>query len=229
MVQRQRESDCQNSNRPKRLIRRLRPRKRALAGFDGLLYDLRRLADAADTVSIEEILTTIGARGHGPIILTLAGLMMLPTGMLPLMPSLIGGLLALTAIEMIVGGKGVSLPKRIARIRLGSEGLKKAVARAAPICAWLGRVVHPRWPGFVSGSFVLTLIAIALLIAAPAMILIGAIPGLPFVLCIPALLFGLGLTAGDGVLVGLGFLATIGAMVLGFQLVNRVFGIWPII
>lgn len=228
MAQRQRKGDRSDAHRLGRLSLRLRrPRKRELAGFDGLLYDLRQLAEGGDSVTIGEILQTIGARGHGPIILTLAGLMMLPTGMLPLMPSVIGVLLALTAFEMIIGGKGVSLPRRLARIRLGAASLNSAVARAAPVCAWLGRLLHPRWPRLVHGTFVLTLIAFALLAAASVMTLIGAIPGLPFVLCVPALLFGLGLTAGDGVLVAMGFLATLAALIIGAALINRVLVFLP--
>lgn len=229
MAQRKRKGDRPDSDRRRRLKLPLRrPRKRELAGFDGLLYDLRQLSETAETVAIGDILDTIGARGHGPILLTLAGLMMLPTGLLPLMPSVIGVLLALTAFEMIVGGKNVSLPGRIARIRIGADGLKAAIARAAPVCAWLGRIVHPRWSGWVSGTVALTLIACALLAAASVMILIGAIPGLPFVLCIPALLFGVGLTAGDGLVVALGFLATLVAAVVAALLVNRMLVLWPL-
>jgi hypothetical protein len=53
------------------------------------------------------------------------------------------------------------------------------------------------------------------------MILIGSIPGLPFVLCVPVLLFGLGLTAGDGLCIAIGFAITIPAAMTAASLAAR--------
>lgn len=177
-------------------------------GLDGLLRDLERLIGDRERVLLGEVLDTLGARGHGPILLVLAALMMLPTGLLPLMPALIGGLIALTAVEMIAGGKGVSVPPRLARIALPGALLRGSLRRGAPFARRVGRVLHPCWPVFVRSQAVQVVLAAILLMASAVMIVIGAIPGLPFLLVLPALLFGLGLTAGDGRLVAAGLLAT---------------------
>ena len=187
-------------------------------GLPGLIDDLEALAADRDTVTLGELLDALGARGHGPIILTLAALMMLPTGMIPFMPSIIGVLLALTAAEMIAGGRGVSVPARIARINIRGDLLKAALQRARKVCASIGRWLHPRARILVHGHLSLLLIAMILLAAAAVMIVIGAIPGLPFILCVPALLFGLGLTAGDGLVVGVGFAATLAAAAAVFSM-----------
>jgi len=133
---------------------------------------------------------------------------MLPTGLIPMMPATIGGLLALTAIQMIVGGRGVSVPPRLGRVTIPPATLAAALRRIAPLSKRLGRVLHPRLGPLVHGALPLLAIALILLASAAVMIVIGSIPGLPFLLCIPAVLFGLGLTAGDGVFVALGFAAT---------------------
>ncbi|MDX8347437.1 exopolysaccharide biosynthesis protein [Cognatiyoonia sp. IB215446] len=169
------------------------------------------MAAEREQVSVAQILKILGARGHGPIILTLAGLMMLPTGMLPFMPSIIGILISLTAFEMLVGGQGVSVPGRVGRIMISAPMLRAGLDRAAPIFDRLGRLMHPRAQFLVHNKLALTAIAIVLLMISGTMIIIGAIPGLPFILCVPVLLFGLGLTAGDGVVVALAIAACIGA------------------
>ncbi|MDX8353904.1 exopolysaccharide biosynthesis protein [Cognatiyoonia sp. IB215182] len=169
------------------------------------------MAADKEQVSVAQILKILGARGHGPIILTLAGLMMLPTGMLPFMPSIIGILISLTAFEMLVGGQGVSVPGRVGRIMINAQMLRAGLDRAAPIFDRLGRLMHPRAQFLVHNKLALTAIAVVLLMISGTMIIVGAIPGLPFILCVPVLLFGLGLTAGDGVVVALALVACIGA------------------
>ncbi len=184
------------------------------------------LAERAGPIPLGEVLDRLGARGHGPILLTLAILMMLPTGMLPLMPALTGALLALTALQMIVGGAGISIPARLARVPLDPAHLRAVVRWLVPLCRRLGRVLHPRFGLLVTGGASLLAIALILLASALAMILIGAIPGVPFLLCIPALLFGLGLTAGDGALVAAGFAAFAGAAGLVGHLTPRIAALW---
>lgn len=181
-----------------------------------LLADLAALAEAQVTVSVGEIMAALGARGHGPIILTLAALMMVPVGMLPMMPTLIGVMLALTAGQMLIGGQSVSLPAFIARQRLDGERFAAALQRAFPLSRRLRRVLHPRWRALAQSVVALWLIALYLLVVSLVMIVFGSVPGLPFLLCMPVLLFGLGLTAGDGLVVAMGFAVTapVGAAVL---------------
>lgn len=174
-------------------------------GLAGIVSDLMGLIQGKDAVSLKVLLDTICARGHGPILLTLAALMLLPTGMLPMMQVVIGALLLLTALQMLVGGKGVSLPRWISRREIGTQVLKSALTRAAPVAQRLSRFTCPRAHWWVHSHPALTGVALVLMGFAAVTILVGAIPGLPFVLCIPALLFGLGLTSGDGVVVAAGF------------------------
>lgn len=195
-------------------------------GLVGLLADLEQVTQTAPRVRIGDLLTVLGARGHGPILLTLSSLMLLPTGMLPFMPAIMGALIAAMAFEMLIGDAGVSLPTRLCRIELNSAKLAAALRRAAPVSRTLGRLMHPRLDVLVSNRLSLTGIALILLVFAAIMIVTGAIPGLPFVLCIPALLFGLGLTAGDGVFVLLGYVTTGLAILAIVHLYPRISALW---
>lgn len=186
----------------------------AIEGLSGLMSDLGDLSASRESITLKDLLDTIGARGHGPIILVLAALMLLPTGMLPLMPQVMGGLLVLTAFEMLVGGKGVSLPPWITKREMGTKLLAAAVARARPVSDHVGLFLRPRYPWLIHSNLSLCAIAVLLIIASAVMIVIGGIPGLPFVLCIPAVLFGLGLTTGDGGVVALGYVATLAVVII---------------
>lgn len=197
------------------------------SGFQGILADLARLIEGRERVPLGEVLDTLGARGHGPIVLLLAALMMMPTGLLPLMPTIIGVLLALTAIEIMAGGKGVSLPGWIAKRQMPVRVLRSGIRRARPMADRLRRYVHPRWHLLVHSDLALWGIALLLLMSALIMAVIGAVPGLPFVLCIPALLFGIGLTAGDGLVVALGFLAVGVAALFLWWLFPQIAVLWP--
>jgi hypothetical protein len=64
---------------------------------------------------------------------------------------------------------------------------------------------------FVHGWLALRAIAGLLLLCGTTIIAMGAIPGVPFLLAFPVLLLGVGLTAGDGVVVAAGLLATTAA------------------
>jgi hypothetical protein len=187
------------------------PDQRARSGLDGLLADLAGLAEGRDRVTLGEVLEALGARGHGPIILVLALLMLMPTGLVPFMPTIIGILLVLTAVQMAIGGKGVTLPRRLAHVGMPGRAIRAGLARSAPVFRRIGRLLHPRLDALVSGRPVLLLIAAILVASGGVMAVIGGIPGLPFLLCLPALFFGFGLTAGDGLVVALGIAATVGA------------------
>ena len=197
------------------------------SGFQGILADLARLTEGRERVRLGDVLDTLGARGHGPIVLVLAALMMMPTGLLPLMPTIIGVLLAMTAVEIMAGGKGVSLPRWLAKREISANMLRSVLSRARPLADRLRRYVHPRWGVFAQSHVVLWAIAFVLLVCALFMSVIGAVPGLPFVLCIPALLFGIGLTAGDGLVVAMGFLAVAFAALALWWLFPQIVALWP--
>ncbi len=181
-------------------------------GLPFLVDALDRMVGDRDRVPLGEVVDTLGARGHGPIVLTLAAFMMLPTGMIPFMPTVIGVLLILVGIEMLVGRQGLAIPGRLARFELRGDLLRAGLRRARPATVRLGRYLYPRAHWLVHGTASLVVIALILISAAGVMAVIGGIPGLPLILCAPALLFGLGLTAGDGVVVAVGFATTAGAV-----------------
>ena len=70
-------------------------------------------------------------------------------------------------------------------------------------------ILATRATALIDGALPARMMGAILLATGAVMFVIGFIPGLPFTLAGHVLLFGLGLTARDGVLVGLGFVATL--------------------
>jgi hypothetical protein len=187
------------SNRPLHTIRR----------------DLSNLAEDESRVSLGAVVRTLETRGFGPLLAVLAGFLLLPVGMLPGFPALIGLLLIATGGQMLRGKAGLWLPGPIARIDLPADRLQYSSDKAGPPVQRVRQLVAERMT-FAVGVTATRAIAAMLLLFGLAMIGLGFVPGLPFLLALPVLLFGLGLTFRDGLLVCAGGLCTLPAVATGW-------------
>ncbi len=182
--------------------------------IEGIMKDLSGLAEDRGTVELGDLVATLEARGFGPLLMVLAALTMLPVGMLPGFPAVIGLLFVLCGAQMVRGAKGLWLPSRLKRIEAPADKLRKSLDRAWPVVRRLRRLIGGRLHWAVSGRAARA-IAVLLILIGAAMAGLGFLPGLPFLLALPVLLFGLGLTAGDGLVVILGVLLLIPAIWTG--------------
>lgn len=171
-----------------------------------LLEDLSALAVARDKVGLGEIVDTLGARGFGPLLVVLAAFLILPVGMVPGMPGIVGLFLILIGSRMAVGSTQLWLPARLRRVNLPGRLLVASVARAQPAVLWMRPLVAPRLPFLVDSHLMLRVIAIILMATGAVNILIGFVPGLPFLMSLHVLVLGIGLSSRDGVLGLIGYL-----------------------
>jgi hypothetical protein len=173
--------------------------------LERLLGDLdRSTPPEVAHVPLGEVIDVIGPRGFGPVLVAVAGLIILPTGMVPLVPHVVAVVLGFVAIEMMLGGTVLRLPARIRRIAVPAFMIAGFVRRARTVARPLSRVLRPRMTWLATRRAALVLIAVVLLFVAVAKFAIGLIPGLPFLLAVPVLMIGLGLTARDGLVLGAG-------------------------
>lgn len=97
--------------------------------------------DAPDgDVTLEWIVGHLGERSFGIVMLLVA-----LVGLLPGIASLVGVLLAIPAIQMILGRGQPVLPGRIARRRISAPKAARLFGRLIPVLRWLERFVRPRW------------------------------------------------------------------------------------
>jgi hypothetical protein len=172
-----------------------------------------RGADDDPFPMLSEVTSALGKRSFG-IGLVLFGLPnLLP---LPGLPILCGIIVAVIAMQMMLGKESLALPGWLGRRRVKRRDLLRVLERATPTLRRLERVMRPRF-GLLTGApaqrvlgLVLALLALALM--APIPFFGGIPPG------IAVTLIGLGLTERDGVFIGLGGIATIVALVFSAAL-----------
>ena len=180
----------------------------ASAELHGLLDDLdAAVAGAADgRITLGALLSAIGPRGFGPVLVALSAAIILPTGMIPLVPHLVALLIGFVALELALGSRALRLPARLRAVTLPASAVRGFVVRARPLAARAGRLLRPRHPALVATRGGEILIAGVLSVIALFLFAVGLIPGLPFLLCVPVLLIGLGLTTRDGAVAAAGML-----------------------
>lgn len=151
----------------------------------------------SERLSIGEIVYTLGPQAFALLVFVLGLPNCLP--MPPPIPFLCGLLLAVVAIQMIIGLQVPWLPGRLLRRSVLRADVKRAVEQALPRLRMLERLSRARLTLFGSSigmriiGAIVFVIALGLLVAAP---FIGQIP-----LGLAACLVGLGLVERDGAIV----------------------------
>ncbi|KAE8436097.1 exopolysaccharide biosynthesis protein [Marinobacter sp. TBZ242] len=164
---------------------------------------LRVLPDRlpAGRPTLNDILSALGDRGLGLVLLIFSIPAIIPTPGIPA-GMIFGSALALLGGQMVVGAKRVRLPSFIAQRRIGQEVLRQVFQRATPLIDKLERRLSIRLAGLMSPLAMRVIggviVVMALLIALP--IPFGnTLPGL----AILALSLGLARQDGIAVLVGM--------------------------
>jgi hypothetical protein len=151
----------------------------------------------SERLSVAEIVYTLGPQAFALLVFVLGLPNCLP--MPPPIPFLCGLLLAVVAIQMMIGLEVPWLPGRLLRRSVLRADVKRAVDKALPRLRTLERLSRARLTLFGSSigmriiGAIVFVIALGLLVAAP---LIGQIP-----LGLAACLVGLGLVERDGAIV----------------------------
>lgn len=104
-----------------------------------ILEQLARDAPAGE-ITLDWILGDLGERSFG-IVMLLIGLI----GLLPGVSTFAGLLLAVPAIQMMLGRDAPVLPARIVNRRFSTQRVKRLIARVTPGLRLIERAVRPRW------------------------------------------------------------------------------------
>lgn len=172
----------------------------------GMLDDLSALTHTHEQVSLGQVIDCIGRRGFGPLLMVLSVFLILPIGMIPGVPGVVGIVTGMIGGLMLVGATRLHLPGRLARFSFGSRHLRAAVDRVRPYTHKLRRITRPRLLLLVRGALPLAFVALILMATGAVVFFVGFIPGLPFLMSLHVLFFGIGMTTRDGVMTVIGFL-----------------------
>lgn len=183
-----------------------------------ILDRLDEAAEGRSRVCVGDIVKAMGDRGFGPFLLVPALIEVSPIGGIPTVPTILASLIALVAIQIVIGRDHLWLPGFVERRSLRAGRFETAVERLRPLGTWLDRWFHGRLSLFVSKPFVRG----AALIAILACLTVPALEFIPFASTIPmavVIALGLAITVKDGLLMMLAYAGTIAG----------IYGLWMLV
>lgn len=168
-------------------------------GVEGVLGELDELAAAKPRVCIGDVLDDFGERSFGVILLVAPLLELSPIGAIPGVPTFLAVVVALTAVQLLLGKDHVWMPQFVQSRSLSGRRLHKAVMKLRGIAHWLDEHSHGRLERLVDGVWLKAAagIVIALACTVPPLELVPFASSAPMI-AIAA--FGLAITVRDGVL-----------------------------
>ena len=98
---------------------------------------LEDLAENNEEVRIGDVLDEFGKRSFGPFLLVPALIELTPIGGIPGVPTLLALLIAMVAVQLLLGRDHVWLPEVIQRRAVGAKKLMKSAKKLAGVAAFL--------------------------------------------------------------------------------------------
>jgi hypothetical protein len=190
--------------------------KQTIAGLDQLLDLIDQTAAGKKDISLDHIMTTIGNRSFGPLLL-LAGLIVIVPilGDIPGLPSTVALIIILIAGQLIIGRDRFWLPEWLLSRSVKHDQLCRILRSLRPAARFLDRWTRPRWVFLTKGGRTY-LVALACMVIALAMPPMELIPFSANGAGIALIAFGLALITHDGLLAVLALAITLGTFTLIF-------------
>lgn len=181
--------------------------------LEGVIDGVIELGKEKDKVSIGDIKREIGQRSYGPFLFVPSIIEISPVGGVPGASTFFALIVAVFALQMLFGRNHFWMPRFLAKRSVNSQKIESGLNKVRKVIRGLDKVIRPRLGWATQKTFVR-------LIAAICLILTTSVPPLefiPFASLAPfsaICLFGLGLTAKDGVVVLLGMAVSLIAFYL---------------
>src|SRR5690606_11707393 len=96
---------------------------------------LEKVEDKVDSewLTLGQLVDTFEHRGFGPLLLTAALIIVLPSGGIPGLPTVIGVAIMLLAGQMVFGRSSPWLPKRLRKLKLKKQTFDKGIDKIKPV------------------------------------------------------------------------------------------------
>jgi hypothetical protein len=178
-----------------------------------------RMSDASDgdEVSVGGMISTIGRRAFGPLLLVFGLIALSPVGAIPGASLVIGALIIVVAAQVLFGQESPWFPSRLKRISVDTRKIDAAVNKLDPYLMKVDTFLQPRWrfmmeppaPHFVAlfcivlGALMYPLAVVPWGVAAPAFAIV---------------VLSVGLTTHDGIVLAAGLVVAGAALGLSAYL-----------
>jgi len=173
------------------------------------IMDTAREAVGGTETDLKTIVEAFGDRAFGPVMILCSLFLMTPIGAIPGLPAAFGLIIIVFALQLLFQREHPWMPDVLRKIKISDAKLEKTRKAVSPALRAIDNVIKSRLPWMTSGPAQI-LTALVSIILALTMIPLGVVP---FGVLAPAFiigLFGLGITARDGVLILLGFVMSLG-------------------
>lgn len=181
--------------------------------FDELDNNVNRDSEL-EGVRLGVLVSAVGRRSYGPLLLLIGLISISPATVLPGMTSIAAFVTLLVAAQMAVGLQRPWLPKRVLDIKVPRRMLFEFLDRTRPrVEALDGGLLRERWT-FLTVPLGVNLVALCVMAAALITFPLSLIPFAPVAPGLAVVLFGLGMTARDGLWLCVGVALT--ALVFAF-------------
>ncbi len=167
-------------------------------------------------VALRALLNAWDDRSYGPLFILLGFFGGTPLAVIPGAAAVVGGVITVLAIQMAFGKAHPWLPGALLRQSVSVKSLISARDKAAPTLAFIDRHITERWT-WAANDLMRRLAAVIVAALGLAMIPFDAVP---FLVAAPAwtvVLFGVAITARDGLVMTLAAGACLGVGYLAFR------------
>lgn len=178
--------------------------------------------ETPDSLTLGEILESVGRRSYGPLLLVIGLFAISPATIVPGMTWLTAALTLVVAGQMALGMPRIWLPKKALEAQLPRDAVKSGIEKNRGPAKAIDQLLKPRLT-FLSKPPFVNFIALMVIAAALITFPLGLIPFAPLAPGLAVVFFGLGMVAHDGLWLGLGTAAMVGAFALSNPLISQVF------
>lgn len=162
-----------------------------------------RSSGAKKSITLEQLLEQIGRRAYGPLLLIIGLVSISPVAVIPGATMVLATLTLLIAVQLLFHRDHPWMPQFALRMKLSEDKLDKFIQFCRPATRVIDAVLRPRLT-FLSAQPWVTLIALCVVLAALITYPLSFVPIAPLIPGLAVSLFGLGLTARDGLLLAIG-------------------------
>lgn len=178
----------------------------ALQGDMAQVRNLRTLLQSlcsetdGESVSVGDLLNAVGRRSYGPVILLLGFIAISPLTIIPGASVLVALITLIFTLQMVLGRPYPWIPKKALAFSFPRKHMVAGVAMADKYVVQVDRFLKPRLAFLTRPPFV-NLVALACVAAALVTLPLSFVPLGPVIPSLAILLFGLAITARDGILI----------------------------
>lgn len=184
------------------------------------LFDLLIEKTEGEDVTVRDLLSVVGQRSYGPIILILGFIAISPLTIIPGATWVVALLTLLIAGQIVLGMRRPWVPKKLLEFSFKREHLIAGTKAARGWASVFDRILKPRF-SFLTRKPFLQLVALMCIGAALITFPLGFVPFGPLLPGITILVFGLGLMARDGAVILLASASLIGSILVLIRLIER--------